>query len=86
MVIRQLKSSSPRPDTSNTLFLPRSHRPLHAPLIAVLGADQLLAASGTVFMQRIEWISYDWRIQHLRTWRVPSGLVRSTTVPCASKR
>jgi adenylate cyclase len=47
------------------MFLPRKHRPLHALLIAVLGAGLLLAAHGTTFMRRIEWISYDWRVQHV---------------------
>jgi adenylate cyclase len=47
------------------MFLPRKHRPLHALLIAVLGAGLLLAAHGTTFMRRIEWISFDWRVQHV---------------------
>ena len=53
----------------NTMILSRKHRLLHALLIAVLSSALLEAASGTTWLQRIEWISFDWRMQHLGAHR-----------------
>ena len=51
------------------MILSRKHRLLHALLIAVLSSALLEAASGTTWLQRIEWISFDWRMQHLGAHR-----------------
>jgi adenylate cyclase len=56
------------------MFLSRKHRPLHALFLAALGALLAMALDGSPLWQRLEGISYDWRVQYLGGDAAPDNI------------